>query len=144
MLKNIQDNTECTRLINFILFLHRIRNGKYETSNSLETNNPNMSISGFNSILEYVVSNWLFEQGNNNAIRMMFEENNIVDGNCGYCVQRETNIINVATDNDEIDNARFQRSTVAVPTVTTKVPVIWTELVSNEEVILNKICTDML
>ena len=40
----------------------------------------------FDSRLEYVVSNRLFGQNDNNAIRMMLEENNIVDfkGLCYY------------------------------------------------------------
>jgi len=47
-----------------------------------------------------------------------------------------SNLAVVATDEDEIDNAKFQSSTVAVPTTTTA-PKICADMLLKEEVILN-------
>ena len=38
-----------------------------------------MSMSGFDSRLEYLVNNWLFGKSVNNGVRKMFKENDILD-----------------------------------------------------------------
>ena len=75
---------------------------------------------------------WIYQYG---CSLCLFRRYNNSKDNYGYCIeQRIANWTVVATDDDEIDNTKFQSRTVAVPITTTIVaPIILTELVLNKD-----------
>ena len=115
---------------------------KRRNAPSQERQEGSYSMSAFDKKLEHLLTNYLGSTSAQHDIRQLniYTENSkfkilsMKERKRNYFIWKKTNsnLIDVATDDDEIGNAKFQSNTVAVPTTTH-------EIMSTEEFISNEI-----